>query len=253
MAAVLPPEPTTLNAPASVVTSSAAAAAAKIAVILERHERDMTMIHHPEFRGHCESCNDAVLGSDGVSYKFDNLTRYYHQKCFRCHICTQSLRDGGEFFLHVGNPHCIACYQEKVLGCCDACGKVLMSQQGVLRARSKKFHPACFTCKQCLVKLDGRFYEKDDSFWCRTCYVDMFVPNCGSCTKKILPDVEGQAVTTIDWKGKKYHAQCFGCVDCSKIFTDLKAYQIDGNLFCKNCHSIRTKKGTRVSVGSQQE
>ncbi|TPX75005.1 hypothetical protein CcCBS67573_g03716 [Chytriomyces confervae] len=228
MAAVLPPEPTTLNAPASVVTSSAAAAAAKIAVILERHERDMTMIHHPEFRGHCESCNDAVLGSDGVSYKFDNLTRYYHQKCFRCHICTQSLRDGGEFFLHVGNPHCIACYQEKVLGCCDACGKVLMSQQGVLRARSKKFHPA-------------------------TCYVDMFVPNCGSCTKKILPDVEGQAVTTIDWKGKKYHAQCFGCVDCSKIFTDLKAYQIDGNLFCKNCHSIRTKKGTRVSVGSQQE
>ncbi|KAJ3235560.1 hypothetical protein HDU81_000354 [Chytriomyces hyalinus] len=57
MAAVLPSEPTTLNAPATIVTSSAAAAAAKIAVILERHERDMTMIHHPEFRGHCESCN----------------------------------------------------------------------------------------------------------------------------------------------------------------------------------------------------
>ncbi|KAI8613094.1 hypothetical protein BC830DRAFT_504969 [Chytriomyces sp. MP71] len=150
------------------VSASAAAAADKIGEIIRRHERDLTMVKNLEFRGFCESCNEPVFGTDGVSYKYDNLSRYFHSKCFKCHLCAVNLREGGrssEFFLHDGNPHCVPCYQSKILGCCDTCGLVLDSQKGVVRARGgKKFHPECFVCKKCETRLDGRYYEKDDGF-----------------------------------------------------------------------------------------
>ncbi|KAJ3083859.1 hypothetical protein BCR33DRAFT_720711 [Rhizoclosmatium globosum] len=220
---------------------SAATAAAKVGEILRKHELDLTMVENPEFRGHCESCGEPVIGSDGVSYKAESLTRFFHQRCFQCVICQTSLRGGTEFFVNNSAPHCVSCYQEKVLGCCDGCGLVL-NQNGVVRAKNKKFHPGCFVCKKDGVRLDGRYYEKEGSFWCRNCYVDVFVPTCGSCGLKILSEQDGQPVTSIDWKGKKYHQQCFGCTDCKKLFVDLKAFQIDGNLYCKNCHSIRSKQ-----------
>ncbi|KAI9346529.1 hypothetical protein BDR26DRAFT_855711 [Obelidium mucronatum] len=222
-------------------SASAAAAAVRIGDILRKHEKDLTMIDNPDFRGHCESCGEPVIGADGVSYKVDSLVRYFHQRCFKCFICSTSLKDGTEFFVNAGNPHCVSCYQEKVLGFCDTCGLVL-NQQGIVRAKTGKFHPQCFVCKRCSSKLDGRYYEKDGGFWCRECYIDLFIPVCGTCNKKIISETNGQPVTSIDWKGNKYHQQCFGCTDCKKLFVDLKAFQIDGNLFCKNCHAIRAKQ-----------
>ena len=55
----------------------------------------------------------------------------------------------------------------------------------------------------------------------------MSVPDCAKCNRKILPLLSSNELLVVEWKGKKYHKECFGCHGCGKQFEDLKVLSND--------------------------
>ncbi|KAI9338083.1 hypothetical protein DFJ73DRAFT_798322 [Zopfochytrium polystomum] len=300
--------------------------------ILVRHTKDMLMLRNPDFRGHCDGCEEPILSTPGITYNSPTgLLRRYHPACFKCHFCAANLAPSST--TAAPNPPasapapapanpllefvecdpalvaararatsttatttttttsataaaeattkpaprssssssssalaCLPCYRARILGACAACDGVLC-EGGFVRCAGRLFHRECVKCKQCGEQLQGSYFEKDGGFWCKarkrgknkkktgvalttplspspspqTCYREKFIPVCGKCATKILPDAKAGSITSIEWKGVRFHQDCFGCADCQKPFVDLKALQYEGNLYCKDCHSIRVR------------
>ncbi|KAJ3281835.1 hypothetical protein HK104_011254 [Borealophlyctis nickersoniae] len=204
--------------------------------ILSGLTKDLTMIDQADFKGRCSACESPVLGNEGpaISFTQDGVAQWYHLSCFKCQECKNTI-DASAFFLHLEKPHCKECYQEKVLGKCDKCGKNI-TDTATMKAAGKKYHPACFACTKCSTELQSRYFEKDDSFYCRACFEETFLPLCAGCNERITPNADTGALTTIDVKDKKYHQSCFVCAECKSPFEDMKACPYkDGKLYCKEC------------------
>jgi hypothetical protein len=91
----------------------------------------------------------------------------------------------------------------------------------VVKAKDKSYHEACFTCSVCTHKLDAQYYETPDGdYYCGPCHEAEFLPNCDVCKEKIRPSRKEDAniISTVVFKDKKYHEDCFKCVDCSQQF-----------------------------------
>ncbi|KAJ3089814.1 hypothetical protein HK102_005448 [Quaeritorhiza haematococci] len=207
--------------------------------VLAGLEKDLTMISNAEFRGHCLSCKEPILGPTGVSYTQDEVVYSYHRTCFLCAGCKDPL-DRKPFFLHATQPYCKPCFEDKVCGRCDACLGTL-ADATVLKASGKQFHQKCFVCAKCKQPLQSRYFEKAGSFYCRPCHESFFLPTCAACNGKILPNEEAGTITSVVFQDKKYHEACFACKDCKEPFRDLKAMTLNGDLFCTVCHHKRTK------------
>ncbi|TPX65165.1 hypothetical protein SpCBS45565_g05312 [Spizellomyces sp. 'palustris'] len=196
----------------------------------------LSLADQTDFKGHCEKCDKPVLNDTGpgLSYTQDGIQHAYHRKCFTCAECQKPI-DDTSFYLHLEKPHCKACYEERILGRCAACDESL-SGTATMKAGSKKFHPKCFVCEKCKTELQGRYFEKDDAFWCRSCYEVNYLPDCDACGKKIQPDDTTSKITMVQCKDKKYHQGCFACKDCRKPFDELKALHHKDELYCQDCY-----------------
>lgn len=84
--------------------------------------------------------------------------------------------------------------------------------------------PTCAVCCRPLAAAANdlrRGTDHDGQAFCRPCYADRYLPKCRKCHKPI----EGGAVTSSDGKiAGKYHADCFGCFECSAPFPDGEFY-----------------------------
>jgi len=93
------------------------------------------------------------------------------------------------------------------LGMCSECGLKVMGEGTGCTAMDRVFHIACFTCRICNCRLQGKpFYAVDGEPDCQECYLNS-LEKCCVCTEPILDRI-------LRATGKPYHPQCFTCIVC---------------------------------------
>ena len=136
-------------------------------------------------KGQCRGCSNMILaGEKSVSSADGRLTGRYHKSCFACHVCRSAFATADFYVLH-DSPYCAKHYHEANGSLCYECGEGIEGQylepdvddtttkaSSIRRKdKSKKFHPACFTCTTCKVMLNedyfvwaGKTYCERDAF-----------------------------------------------------------------------------------------
>jgi len=119
----------------------------------------------------CVSCH-RVIHVRGI--EFDN--KFYHPTCFRCANCNHIIREIDDFFARDGEPFCITCPPEPkrvqtlehdpmTVHVCCKCNKPAMNP--VALGQTPTFwHPHCFTCTKCNVRINKQVWEKDGLPYC---------------------------------------------------------------------------------------
>lgn len=208
--------------------------------LLATLSKDLTMINNVDFKSHCQKCQQPVIG-ESVQFIQEDYSYHFHKECFVCIECLKLLDLSQPFFLNKNKPNCEGCYAKLVLGSCDKCKKTLTSAQ-VVKANKMQYHPECFTCHKCNVKLDSRYFQTpEDDYYCNDCHSNDFLPTCETCNKKIEPNTTGDTslITTVSFKDKKYHQDCFVCSSCKNPFVDMKVFPVLEERLCKVCHTKR--------------
>jgi len=201
----------------------------------------------------CASCGKPITGQHILA-----LNKLWHVEHFTCHLCGNKLQT--EFFEHEGQcacKHCIdniyicsRCNQpingEYYVGSgsmlhphcvqrnnCGDCGGQITGTE--MTALNRTYHPECFKCKGCGVKLEGTFYAKDN------------FPHCYNCVSRGANNVVGGASiacvtcggtvtgTYVSFEGKNFHSNCFSCSRCSSIMSPDAFYSLSGQFICENC------------------
>lgn len=92
------------------------------------------------------------------------------------------------------------------------------------------YHRTCFTCNICQKDIgDGTFFLHEANPVCVSCYDNQICGFCDVCGKSMSNGVIIQAAS------KKYHPECFKCVNCDTGVRD-QYYERNGNVFCENCY-----------------
>ncbi|KAK4533312.1 hypothetical protein CCYA_CCYA16G4194 [Cyanidiococcus yangmingshanensis] len=96
---------------------------------------------------------------------------------------------------------------------CAQCRQSIIGQY--VRALSKSFHPACFTCSICSRPLApaAKFRTSLGNPLCETCYAQHIAPRCARCKAPITDLV----VTAME---RKWHRECLRCVRCGLPLCD---------------------------------
>lgn len=146
---------------------------------------------------------------------------------------------------------------------CNKCHtKILVDK---VSAEGKQYHPTCFTCTNCGVKLLGSFFPRSGENYCVNC-VENLNP-CGTCGKVIYSgtkfSIDGEGTNHhpecfVDKKGcakchkpvmgievkaldKVFHPDCFRCVECNQLL-DGTFVNVNGNTVCVGCRSGKKPK-----------
>jgi len=134
---------------------------------------------------------------------------------------------------------------------CVVCHINFVNSGKVLVADGKNFHPQCFKCVTCKLPIKGRWHHKGKNYECQECTMgedgigetmrkflgeekQKLFPKCSGCGKNI----EGQVLTSNDpqLKGRKYHPECFNCLECKKNLGKGQPYGSDGKgIYCTDC------------------
>ncbi|CAG7720658.1 unnamed protein product [Allacma fusca] len=158
--------------------------------------------------------------------------KYFHIRCFKCKVCSNSLADGG-FFLHEGDYYCTSDYQERWGTQCGACGRYVEGE--VVTALGNTYHQNCFTCARCRkpfptgakVTVSGR------EILCQRCVhiptsdttttssTTAHTPSspqtihdnspCNGCGQELR---DAQALVALE---KQWHERCFKCKACDAV------------------------------------
>lgn len=182
----------------------------------------------------CSDCCQVILGA-GLKFASEN----YHYDCFKCWKCKVSLAQGAAHSIK-GRPVCADCYDQQFLETCSACHQTVA--QGLL-FREKRFHPACFKCFTCGLRLEdkkGEFLLTKEGLQCKKCVVsarseqlnaepDPVTENCTRCSLPIhVKDHVSDGETS-------WHFKCFVCQQCNSSLVGSKYYDKQGSLYCNNC------------------
>ncbi|KAJ5072181.1 lim domain family [Anaeramoeba ignava] len=179
----------------------------------------------------------------------------YHPSCFTCYRCDIGLAHR-PFFKEDGQYYCQKCldlindsktrvvsdFRPKSLTC-ETCGLPISS--GVIEALGKSYHPNCFLCSKCGLKLRAsKFYEYYGKPICELCHDREIGPSvkntkttttitssliCHTCN---LPITSG----AIEALGRHYHPNCFICSRCGKKLPTSKFFEQYGSPICERCH-----------------
>jgi len=92
---------------------------------------------------------------------------------------------------------------------CGMCNELIQEQY--LTALGSKFHPDCFACVNCKVKVaPGQdFFERNDKPLCVDCHYLLYGYKCKVCAEYI----KGQRLI---WGDDTFHFSCVKCKSCEK-------------------------------------
>ncbi|KAH3766873.1 lim domain protein [Pelomyxa schiedti] len=112
----------------------------------------------------CAGCGERIDGDDGISA----LNKPWHDKCFVCAVCKKPFE--GSYIVKEGKAICKPCSQ-KASGSAAVCGRCSQPLSGkVVKAFSKSWHQACWTCSSCNAPLTGGFFDSGQGTpLCRPC------------------------------------------------------------------------------------
>ncbi|BES96724.1 actin Hypothetical protein [Nesidiocoris tenuis] len=162
--------------------------------------------------------------------------KYFHNGCFKCSVCKQSLAQGG-FFFKDGDYYCTQDYQKKFGTKCAKCQKYVEGE--VVTALGNTYHQACFTCGKCKKPFPSgeRVTYTGKLVLCSKC---SHLPEennsqstasnneCSRCLKELK---EGQALIALD---RQWHVWCFLCTTCG-VSLQGEYMGKDGNPYCEKC------------------
>ncbi|XP_060536450.1 four and a half LIM domains protein 2-like [Cylas formicarius] len=194
--------------------------------------------YEKSFANACDKCHKLIgIDSKDLSYK----DRHWHEACFKCTTCDQSLVDK-QFGSKNDDIYCGACYDAQFASRCDGCHEAFVTGTKKMEYKNRQWHEQCFCCCACNTPIGTRsFVPRDQKIYCATCFEDKFATKCVRCKKVILSG-------GVTYKNEPWHHDCFTCTHCEKSlagerFTsrDDRPYCADcfGELFAKRCSNCR--------------
>ena len=147
----------------------------------------------------CFQCMQPISNEQYIIYD----QHKYHHHCFRCFQCNQTINES-KFHTKNSKPCCNKCYDQYL----------------ALR---------CFQCNQIITT--GQYYSENNKPCCIRCYEQYFAPKCEKCFKSILNE------TAIVYDGKKYHSNCFRCIECNQVINTTKFGTKNNRPLCVSCHN----------------
>jgi len=101
----------------------------------------------------CTACLNSISGQG-----LRAVGGLYHQECFVCSVCHNSLMDG-MFNLHEGKLYCAADFLAVAADKCTSCHQAITS--AFLNISGSKYHPECFVCIECGKPFSGSYTTKN--------------------------------------------------------------------------------------------
>eukprot|EP00294_Goniomonas_avonlea_P001454 CAMPEP_0114548926 /NCGR_PEP_ID=MMETSP0114-20121206/5249_1 /TAXON_ID=31324 /ORGANISM="Goniomonas sp, Strain m" /LENGTH=309 /DNA_ID=CAMNT_0001733563 /DNA_START=9 /DNA_END=938 /DNA_ORIENTATION=- len=120
----------------------------------------------------CSGCSDADVSSEcgGCSKPIGGkvltaLDKNWHVDCFKCKTCGGAVP--AQFEHADGFPYCNDCWSKDMIPKCGICSKNLEGE--ITRVGDERYHPECFTCSKCSIKLGAKFFSLEGKYLCETC------------------------------------------------------------------------------------
>jgi len=168
----------------------------------------------------CALCNKPVVSFVNVKEK------KYHPECFKCNTCNSELA-GKPFIEKDGAFFCQECFSENFGKTCAHCEQKITGP--FIEALGQTWCPDHFVCSGCGGGFkDDQFRKHQDRPWCEDCYIKEVADTCGACGKPITGEM-------FEALGKKFHAECFVCVNGHPIGDGAQFYEVEGQINCKDC------------------
>ncbi|KAJ3273800.1 hypothetical protein HDV01_003927 [Terramyces sp. JEL0728] len=89
----------------------------------------------------------------------------YHRDCFGCTTCYTPFPDK-KFFVYEGQPYCLVHYHEASNTLCGTCRNPIQGQCVDIRETNKRYHPDCWTCAVCRMRLTGVYFSFNGKQYC---------------------------------------------------------------------------------------
>ncbi|EFA85143.1 LIM domain protein [Heterostelium album PN500] len=164
----------------------------------------------------CKKCSKPIEGEASINA----LDADWHTSCFTCSVCEKPIQS---YFLKDGKPICKDDYNQKFLEACTKCSKPISGSK-LTDNVGKHYHPECFTCTTCNVKMDGQFFVRNNEIKCAQCNEQLKVSEkknsgkdlgiCFFCSKTC--NTSDGPVIVIN-PNERYHKDCFKCVKCKTL------------------------------------
>lgn len=188
------------------------------------HKNDNILCHScfDRFADDCHRCHlPIVIGSKKIT-KGDLL---FHEECFVCKRCRESLHDRKYYFAE-DDYLCNECFQPASQ--CFSCKEGILPIEKHFKYESRTWHIDCFVCISCKETLVRKgFHDYAGSLFCTKCYSQKTSKRCNNCQKPIT----GKG---IQFNFCVYHPECFKCSECRTELRE-KISEKQGHLYCQTC------------------
>ncbi|CAF0751989.1 unnamed protein product, partial [Rotaria sordida] len=205
-----------------------------------------------EYYGQCTKCGQSVTGSSEACQAMGEL---YHNDCFKCVVCSRTLR-GKAFYRVHDQVYCEEDYLftgfQQTVEKCRICDHLIMDK--MLQALGNTYHPGCFRCSLCNECLDGLPFtiDKEQRLFCLYDYHNTYASRCAKCAYPICPGEGSDETTRVIAMNKNFHVECYRCEDCQCQLSDEQTITVlggccplaDGTLLCYRCHMRRGADNT---------
>ncbi|KAI4902968.1 hypothetical protein NFI96_012727, partial [Prochilodus magdalenae] len=176
-----------------------------------------------EFSSKCVACNKTIMPG---SRKLEYSGCAWHEECFVCRACQQSL--GSQAFIPDKDDY----YDCKAAVAKDRLRSVLV--QGGVTYRDEPWHRECFLCTGCKAPLAGQpFTSQGENPYCVKCFSSLYAQKCSACNKPITGFGDGKYVSFED---RQWHQMCFKCSECSVSLVGAGFFPQGAKILCKDCN-----------------
>lgn len=176
-------------------------------------------------KGDCSACGKPIIGQIIMA-----LGRMWHPEHYVCCQCGTEL-GRSNFIERGGKAYCENDYHDLFSPRCAYCNGPI--KEKCVNAMGKTFHAEHFVCVECGHGFGPEgYHEKDGQPYCRNDFFRLFAPKCQACTKP----VHSKFLTAMN---AVWHADCFACQDCHKLFNNGIYFELDSVPLCEQHYHER--------------
>lgn len=176
----------------------------------------------------CAYCTETISPNESFKYIERQYDLAFHEECFKCVECEQSLVDD-IYFNQDGNIYCGRHYSEIYKNRCIECDELIFSQKYAV-AEEERWHLKHFCCYLCDCELGGERYVIENRHpHCLACYHEALASNCEACKQPIRIGTDW-----MNFEERNWHAcsSCFCCSACNRDLCDMPFVAMGDNIFC---------------------